>query len=62
MKVSVDDGCCRGHGVCVTLCPEVFSLTEDGYSVAITSDVPTESEEAAREAIDCCPEQAISES
>jgi ferredoxin len=45
----------------VTLCPEVFSLTEDGYSVAIESDVPTEYEEATREAIQCCPEQAISE-
>jgi ferredoxin len=61
MKVTVDDQCCRGHGVCTTLCPEVFSLTEDGYSVAIASDVPTEFEEATREAIECCPEQAISE-
>jgi ferredoxin len=47
--------------VCVTLCPDVFSLTEDGYSVAITSAVPTELEAATREAIECCPEQAISE-
>jgi ferredoxin len=61
MKVWVDDQCCRGHGVCVTLCPDVFSLTEDGYSVAITSAVPTELEAAAREAMECCPEQAISE-
>lgn len=61
MKVSVDDQRCRGHGVCVTLCPEVFSLTDDGYAVAIASDVPTGSEEATLEAIDCCPEQAISE-
>jgi len=62
MKVSVDDQCCRGHGVCVTLCPEVFSLTEDGYSVAITSEIQTELEAATREAIECCPEQAIHES
>ena len=62
MKVSVDDQCCRGHGVCVTVCPEVFSLTEDGYSVAITSEIPTELEAATREAIECCPEQAIHES
>ncbi|CAM4179642.1 Ferredoxin [Mycobacterium basiliense] len=61
MKVHVDDQCCRGHGMCLTLCPEVFSLTDDGYSVAITSDVPTELEEVAREAIECCPEQAIRE-
>jgi ferredoxin len=47
--------------VCVTLCPEVFNLTDDGYSEAISSDVPTEFEGATREAIDCCPEQAIAE-
>jgi ferredoxin len=62
MKVWVDDQCCRGHGMCLTLCPDIFSLTDDGYSVAITSNVPTELEAAAREAIECCPEQAISES
>ncbi|WP_373138781.1 ferredoxin [Mycobacterium marinum] len=62
MKVRVDDQRCRGHGMCLTLCPEVFSLTDDGYAVAITSDVPMELEEAVRESIQCCPEQAISES
>ena len=61
MKVSVDDQRCRGHGVCVTLCPEVFSLTDDGYAVAIASDVPTGLEKDAQEAIECCPEQAITE-
>jgi ferredoxin len=61
MKVSVDDQRCRGHGMCLTLCSDVFSLTDDGYAVAITSDVPAELESATREAIQCCPEQAISE-
>lgn len=61
MKVWVDDGSCRGHGMCLTLCPEVFSLTDDGYAEAITGDVPAEFEAAAREAIECCPEQAIKE-
>jgi ferredoxin len=36
-------------------------LTDDGYAEAIGSDVPTEFEAATREAIDCCPEQAIAE-
>jgi ferredoxin len=62
MKVAVDADRCRGHGVCVSLCPEVFSLTDDGYSVADTDDVPADSQAAAREAIECCPEQAITES
>lgn len=61
MRVSVDDQRCRGHGVCVTLCPEVFNLTDDGYATAITSDVPNEFRKAAEEAMQYCPEQAISE-
>lgn len=61
MKVWVDDQRCRGHGVCTTLCADVFSLTDDGYAVAIDSEVPTELEGDTQEAIQCCPEQAISE-
>ncbi len=34
MKATVDDQRCRGHGVCITICPEVFELTDDGYAVA----------------------------
>jgi ferredoxin len=61
MKVWVDDQRCRGHGMCLTLCPDVFSLTDDGYAESITSDVPAELEADTQEAIQCCPEQAISE-
>jgi ferredoxin len=61
MKVWVDDQRCRGHGVCVTLCPDVFDLTDDGYAEAIASVVPTEFEAATQEAIQSCPEQAIAE-
>ena len=38
MRVWVDDQRCRGHGMCLTLCPDVFSLTDDGYAEAIDSD------------------------
>lgn len=61
MRVWVDDQRCRGHGMCLTVCPDVFSLTDDGYAVSIESDVPTELESAAHEAIELCPEGAISE-
>lgn len=61
MKVAVDADRCRGHGVCVSLCPEVFTLTDDGYSVADTDDVRPELQAATQEAIECCPEQAITE-
>lgn len=61
MRVWVDEESCRGHGMCLTLCSEVFSITDDGYAVAIDGDVPAEFEDATREAIECCPEQAIKE-
>lgn len=59
MKVAVDDERCRGHAVCCSLCPEVFALTDDGYSVPKTPEVPVELEEAVRSAVLGCPERAI---
>ncbi|MCT9079630.1 ferredoxin [Streptomyces fulvoviolaceus] len=59
MKVTVDDDSCRGHGVCCTLCPEVFDLSDDGYAVVETPDVPAEFEDAVRSAAGMCPEHAI---
>ena len=59
MRAAVDDQRCRGHGVCITICPEVFELTDDGYSVAAEADVPTELEAAVSEAVESCPEHAI---
>lgn len=60
MKVTVDDDRCRGHGVCCTLCPEVFAMTDDGYAEVVQPDVPAKFESAVREAVDACPEHAIS--
>lgn len=59
MKAMVDDERCRGYGVCCSLCPEVFTLTDGGYSEARTDDVPPEFEESVRLAVDSCPEGAI---
>jgi ferredoxin len=62
MKVTVDEDRCAGHGMCLTLCPEVFELTDDGWAVADPEDVPDGLEGSVREAIENCPEHAISES
>ena len=61
MKVTVDEDRCRGHGMCLTLCPEVFQMTDDGYAVAASADVPAGLEAAAKDALGNCPEQAIVE-
>ena len=59
MKATVDDQRCRGHGVCLTICPEVFTLTDDGYAVAQEGEVPAELEAEVADAVQSCPEQAI---
>jgi ferredoxin len=62
VKVTVDDDRCGGHGVCVSICPEVFELTDDGYARVLVSEVPAEHEEAVRTAVKRCPERAITAS
>lgn len=61
MKVFVDDQRCRGHGMCTTLCPDLFVINDGGYAEVVLPEVPAGQEDAAREAIACCPEHAISE-
>ncbi len=62
MRAAVDADRCRGHGICSSLCPEVFILTDDGYSVVQVTEVPPEHEKAVRAAINQCPERAITAS
>lgn len=59
MKVAVNDGLCRGHGVCLAVCPEMFTLTDDGYAEAVPDEVAAEFEGVVHEAIEACPEHAI---
>lgn len=59
MKVTVDADRCRGHGACLGLCPEVFSLTDSGYAEAISGAVPEHLEDAVEDAASACPESAI---
>ena len=59
MKVAVDADVCQGHARCWDICPEVFSLDEDGHSFVPVAEVPAALESAAREAMNNCPERAI---
>lgn len=59
MKAHVDKDTCIGCGLCPSICPDVFSMDDDGKSVAISGDVPAEHQDAAKEAEESCPVSAI---
>ena len=59
MKARVDKDTCIGCELCTQICPDVFSMDDDGKSVAISGDIPKELEDDAVEARDACPVSAI---
>lgn len=58
MKYAVNDNCI-GCGLCVSLCPEVFALTDEGVSHAKSEAKSGEVEKQAEEALRECPVDAI---
>jgi ferredoxin len=61
MKVRVDAERCQGHTLCAMIAPKIFELSEiDGHSSAVVEDVPADQEDKVREAVDSCPERAVS--
>lgn len=59
MKAFVDKDSCIGCEACVDICPEVFSMDDEGISVAIDGELAADLVESAEEAMECCPVSAI---
>jgi ferredoxin len=60
MRVHVDQEKCQGHNRCVALAPDLFEVDDYGTAWARGAGVvPQGQEEAARLALDNCPEYAI---
>ncbi len=57
MKAKVEDTC-TACGLCVDTCPEVFVMGDDIAEV-IVDKIPADSEDAAEQAADECPADAI---
>jgi ferredoxin len=45
--------------MCSIICPDVFTMTDHGYTVALPTEVPPQFEDDVREAAHVCPERAI---
>ncbi|RAY12663.1 ferredoxin [Actinomadura craniellae] len=59
MKVTVDPDRCQGHARCWEICPEVFSLDEEGHGLVLVAEVPAGLEAKVASAVANCPERAI---
>ncbi|WP_294395115.1 ferredoxin [uncultured Clostridium sp.] len=59
MKAFVNKDTCIACELCTQICPEVFSMDDDGKSVAIDEEIKSENEDSAVEARDSCPVAAI---
>lgn len=55
--VYVDEDACSGCGSCEEICPEVFSMNEE---TELAEVIKPEGADCVEEAIDTCPEEAIS--
>ena len=73
MKVWIDQDLCTGDGLCEEICPQVFTLLEDGLAYVkqdgrVLDDpggseglaaVPSDYEDGVREAAEECPGEGI---
>jgi ferredoxin len=59
MKLFVDPEKCYAHGLCIEGSPDLFEWNEAGDKAVAIGEVPPGQEAKAREALRCCPEQAI---
>jgi len=59
MKAKIDRDGCIACGMCVSICPAVFAMADDGYAEVIVDEVPAETEDDAVEAQENCPTSVI---
>ncbi|MEU0466065.1 ferredoxin [Amycolatopsis sp. NPDC006131] len=60
MKITVDRNKCTALGICESLAPDLFEVQQDG-SLVILNDRPDGGLcDAAREAVEGCPTEALS--
>ncbi len=59
MKAFVDKRGCISCGLCVSVCPAVFSIDTDGKAIASFADIPHGTIKSAVSAQKACPASVI---
>ncbi|MDR0879620.1 MAG: ferredoxin [Clostridioides sp.] len=59
MKAKVDPDVCIACGACTGICPEIFSMGDEGFSVAKEGEIEESLIGSAQEAEETCPVDAI---
>jgi ferredoxin len=60
MKAHVNPDLCSGTGLCVTTCPQVFEINDNGMSTVKVDQIPTDAQQSCKQAAENCPTEAIS--
>ena len=58
MKINIDRDGCISCGLCVSICPKVFRIADDGLS-EVYSEPTSEDTHEVKEAAENCPVQVI---
>ena len=59
MKAIVDKEKCIRCGLCAGICPEVFTMADDGKAYVSTESVPKGAVDTCRQSLEQCPVEAI---
>ena len=59
MRIVVDRELCTGQGMCESIAPDLFRVTEDGQSEVQVAVVPDGRLSEAELAVTCCPNEAL---
>jgi ferredoxin len=59
VKVVVDFDTCDGNGVCMSICPEVFEVKDDGFLYLLQEEPGEELRDKVKGSEVSCPTQAI---
>jgi ferredoxin len=61
LRVRADRDVCCSAGLCTATAPDLFDQDEeDGLVLVLRPQVPTDREQAARQAVNLCPSRALS--